>query len=77
MFQWNREFLLTMIIARELMRTRDFKPSQEVKKIISLFPYLVKLDLELYSSLDIGDGLMRLLRKVGYSQALNLFQSLS
>ena len=77
MFQWNREFLLTMIIARELMRTRDFKPSQEIKKIISLFPYLVKLDLELYSSLDIGDGLMRLLRKVGYSQALNLFQSLS
>ena len=71
-------FLLTMIVTRELMSIlRNFKPSREVEKIISLFPYLVKLDLELYPSLDIGDGLMRLLRKVGYSHALNLFRSLS
>ena len=70
-------FLLTMIVTRELMSMRDFKRPHEAKKIMSLFPYLVKLDLEHYSSLDIGDGLMRLLRKVGYSHALNLFQSLS
>ena len=33
-----------------------FKPSQEVKKIISLFPNLSKLDFELWPPLDIGDG---------------------
>ena len=69
---------MTTIVTRELMSILpDFKPSHELEKIISLLPYLVKLDLGLYSSLDIGDGLMRLLGKVGYLHALNLFQSLS
>ena len=42
---------------RELKCIRvDFKPSQEIKKIISFFPNLSKLDFEVWPPLDIGDG---------------------
>ena len=34
----------------------DFKPSQEIKKTISFFPYLTKLIFEVWPPLDISDG---------------------
>ena len=33
-----------------------FKPSQEIKEIIPLFPSLSKLDIEVWPPLDIGNG---------------------